>query len=117
MTRSTTIDYRQFALVSFAFACAFVFLFAPITPAVAGTLNTAGAGGTGGTEFQGFFDWIIGVATGYGGRSIAIVGGLIGLAIGAAKASAMIGLIGVAIAIFGVVGPAVADAIFTTAII
>ena len=74
-------------------------------------------GGTGGTEFQAFYNFIYAAATGYLGRSIAIVGGLIGLGIGAGTGKALPAVIGVFLAIFGVLGPTIVNALFTSATI
>jgi len=75
------------------------------------------SGGTGGTEFQAFYDFVFAAATGYLGRSIAIVGGLIGLGIGAATGKGIPALIGIFLAIFGVLGPTIVNALFTSATI
>lgn len=76
-----------------------------------------GSGGTGGAEFRAFYDFIYAAATGYLGRSIAIVGGLIGLGIGAGTGKALPAVIGVFLAIFGVLGPTIVTALFTSATI
>lgn len=83
--------------------------------AMAATLSTGG--GTGGTEFQAFYTFVISAATGFLGRSIAIVGGLIGLGIGAVTGKGLPALIGVFLAVFGVLGPTIINALFTSAII
>jgi conjugal transfer pilus assembly protein TraA len=85
------------------------------TVAMAATLGTGS--GTGGTEFQAFYNFIIAAATGFLGRSIAIVGGLIGLGIGAVTGKGLPALIGVFLAVFGVLGPTIINALFTSAII
>lgn len=82
--------------------------------ALATTLNASG--GTG-TEFQPFYNFVYDAATGYLGRSIAIVGGLIGLGIGAGTGKALPAIIGVILAIFGVMGPTIVNAMFTSALI
>lgn len=97
-----------------AAASMFVFAFLPeIATAAAIGVN----GGTGGAEFQGFYDFIYDAATGYLGRSIAIVGGIIGLAAGAGSGKALPAIIGVFLAIFGVIGPTIVNAMFTSATI
>ncbi len=83
--------------------------------AFAATLGTGG--GTGGTEFQAFYNFIIAAATGFLGRSIAIVGGVLGLGIGAFTGKGLPALIGVFLAVFGVLGPTIINALFTSAII
>lgn len=85
------------------------------TAVMATTLGTGG--GTGGTEFQAFYNFIIAAATGFLGRSIAVVGGLIGLGIGAVTGKGLPALIGVFLAVFGVLGPTIINALFTSAII
>lgn len=79
--------------------------------------STLGAGGTSGTEFQAFYNFVYGAATGYLGRSIAIVGGLIGLGMGAGTGRALPAIIGVFLATFGVLGPTIINALFTSTII
>jgi len=70
------------------------------------------AGATSGTEFQAFYTFIEGAATGFLGRAIAITGGLIALGIAAATGRYVIAIGGVVLAIFGSLGPAIVDAIF-----
>lgn len=96
-------------------ACAIALAFALPELALAATFGTGG--GTGGAEFQTFYNFILGAATGYLGRSIAIVGGLIGLGIGAGSGKAMPALIGMFLAVFGVLGPSIVNAMFTSATI
>ena len=85
------------------------------TFALAATLGVDG--GAGGTEFQAFYDFIFGAATGFLGRSVAIIGGLVGLGMGAFSGRIMVALAGVALAVFGVLGPTIINALFTSAII
>jgi conjugal transfer pilus assembly protein TraA len=70
---------------------------------------------TTGAEFQSAYQFFYDAATGYLGRGIAIVGGVIGLGIGAARGSALPAVIGVILAIFGALGPTIIDAIFGSA--
>jgi len=86
-------------------------------PGLALASTIGNASGVGGTEFQAFYDFIYGAATGYLGRSIAIVGGLIGLGIGAGTGKALPAVIGVFLGIFGVLGPTIVNALFTSALI
>ena len=81
----------------------------------ASTLNATD--GAGGTEFKPLFDFLSGAATGYLGRSIAIIGGLIGLGLGAIMGKGIPALVGVILAIFGVLGPSLINTIFTAALI
>jgi len=72
---------------------------------------------TSGVEFQGLYTFVYGAATGYLGRSIAIVGGLIGMGYGAASGKALPAIIGIILAIFGALGPTIVDSIFNSALI
>ena len=65
-----------------------------------------------GTEFQAVYTFVNEAATGYLGRSIAIVGGLIGLGLGAASGKALPAAMGVILAMFGALGPTIIDAVF-----
>jgi len=94
----------------------FLSLFLVLSPEIA-LATTLGSGGTGGTEFQAFYDFIYGAATGYLGRAIAIVGGVAGLAWGATSGKASIAALGILLAVFGVLGPTIVDSLFTSAII
>lgn len=73
--------------------------------------------GTTGSDFKEFYDWIYGAATGYLGRGIALVGGVIGLGYGAASGKALPAIVGIVLAIFGALGPKIIDTIFKSAII
>lgn len=73
--------------------------------------------GTTGAEFQQVYDFVHNAATGYLGRAIAIAGGLIGLGVGAATGRPVAAIIGVVLAIFGALGPAIINTIFSTATI
>lgn len=86
------------------------------TAAEAGSLGTTGSG-TGGTEFKAFYEFMNGAATGYLGRGIAILGGIIGLATGAMSGQIKYALLGIPLAIFGIFGPLIADSFFTSAIL
>lgn len=70
-----------------------------------------------GAAFKAVYDFIYGAATGYLGRSIAIVGGLIGLGIGAGTGKALPAAIGIILAIFGSLGPSIVNTLFATATI
>lgn len=72
---------------------------------------------TTGPEFQAFYDFVYNAATGYLGRGIAITGGLIGLGIAAATGKVVIAIIGVVLAVFGILGPQIINALFGSAII
>lgn len=92
-------------------------LVASLLPGVVLAATIGVGGGTGGTEFQPFYNFVYSAGTGYLGRSIAIVGGLIGLGIGAATGKGIPALIGVFLAVFGVLGPTIVNAMFTSALI
>ena len=68
---------------------------------------------TTGTEFQPAYQFFYDAATGYLGRGIAIVGGLVGLGYGVAKGKALPAIIGVTLIIFGAFGPTLIDAMFS----
>ena len=72
---------------------------------------------TTGPEFQGAYQFFYDAATGYLGRGISIVGGIIGLGIGAARGSAIPAIIGVILAVFGALGPTIIDSIFGSAVV
>lgn len=72
---------------------------------------------TTGGEFQPAYQFIYNAATGYLGRGIAIIGGVIGLGLGAGSGSALPAIIGVILAIFGALGPTIIDNVFGSAII
>lgn len=72
---------------------------------------------TTGTEFKGVYDFVYGAATGYLGRAIAIVGGLVCLGIAAGGGKVVIAAVGMVLAIFGALGPTIINAIFQSAVI
>ncbi len=72
---------------------------------------------TTGAEFEPAYQFIYDAATGYLGRGIAIIGGLIGLGLGAGSGSALPAIIGVILAIFGALGPTIIDNVFGSAIV
>jgi conjugal transfer pilus assembly protein TraA len=80
-------------------------------------LPTAVFASTTGAEFQAVYDFVFNAATGYLGRSIAIAGGLIGLGFGAASGKPVIAVVGIVLAIFGALGPAIINGIFGSALI
>lgn len=67
--------------------------------------------------FKPLYQFVYAAATGYLGRAISIVAGIMGLFLGAAKGSPVIAGVGVVLALFGVFGPVLVNAIFTSAII
>lgn len=67
--------------------------------------------------FKDLYEMAIQAAEGYLARSIAIIGGLIGLIYGASQARAMIAGVGIALALFGGLGPRIIEAIFGSALI
>lgn len=70
-----------------------------------------------GGEFQAFYDFIYGAATGYLGRGLAITGGVFGLAYGIGKGSPLPAVLGIVLAIFGMLGPTIVNALFSSATI
>lgn len=85
-------------------------IFIAMTAVLFSSLTMATTGG----EFQTAYDFINDAATGYLGRSIAIAGGLIGLGMGAASGKALPAVMGVVLAMFGAMGPAIIDSIFAS---
>lgn len=70
-----------------------------------------------GTDFKELYDFFYEAATGYLGRAIAIIGGLMGLGVGAATGKPIPALMGIVLAIFGTVGPTLINNLFNTATI
>ena len=89
----------------------------PIALLVLLMLPLAALASTTGAEFQSAYQFFYDAATGYLGRGIAIVGGLIGLGVGAARGSALPAILGVILAVFGALGPTIIDAIFGSAVV
>lgn len=85
-------------------------------PAFAG-IATAAADTAGSDVFEPLYEFVYAAATGYLGRSIAIVAGIIGLGIGAGSGKAIPAIVGIILALFGVFGPVLVNAIFDSAII
>lgn len=81
-----------------------------VVPAIALAATT-------GPEFQVFYDFVYNAATGYLGRGLAITGGLIGLGIAAATGKVVIAIIGVVLAVFGILGPQIINALFGGAVV
>jgi hypothetical protein len=69
------------------------------------------------TEFQAVYTFVNAAATGFLGRSICIVGGLIGLGLGAASGKALPAIVGIVLAMFGSLGPSIVDSIFPAALV
>ena len=90
-----------------SFLCFFFFLFVPVTAMAAVT----------GGDFQDLYDFFYEAATGYLGRAIALVGGLMGLGVGAATGKPIPALMGVVLAIFGTMGPTLINNLFSSATI
>jgi conjugal transfer pilus assembly protein TraA len=71
----------------------------------------------GGVEFKALYDFIYAAGTGYLGRSICIIAGLVGLGVAAISGKAIPAIIGVMLAVFGALGPQIVNTVFTGAII
>ena len=67
------------------------------------------------TDFSVLFNFINEAATGFLGRSIAIVGGMTGLVYGAVTGRLALGASGIVLGALGAIGPQVIDAVFATA--
>lgn len=74
-------------------------------------------GGVGGKEFEEVYKFIHTAGTGYLGRTIAISAGVLGIMRAAGTGQIMLGLGGVAVALFGVAGPLIVNSLFASAII
>ena len=72
--------------------------------------------GTTGTEFLALYTWINGIATGYGGRAIAIASVVIGALLSVAKGNPIPILVGVGFAIFLQYVPTIVNGIMTATI-
>lgn len=77
---------------------------------------TSAHAGTTGTEFQGLFDMLVGWASGYLGKALAIAAFLVGAVIGFAKSTAMPALVGVVFAVVFSIGPGVINGMMTAVI-
>lgn len=88
----------------------FIFLFFFLIPAAAIAATT-------GADFQDLYDFFYEAATGYLGRAIAIVGGLMGLGVGAATGKPIPALMGIVLAVFGTLGPTLINNLFSSATI
>ena len=84
-----------------------MFLLVPISASAAVT----------GDDFQDLYDFFYEAATGYLGRAIALVGGLMGLGVGAATGKPVPALMGIVLAIFGTMGPTLVNNLFDSATI
>lgn len=69
------------------------------------------------TEFQSVYNFVNAAATGFLGRAICIVGGIIGLGLGAASGKALPAIVGIVLAMFGSLGPSIVDSIFPAALV
>lgn len=81
-----------------------------VIPQIAGASTT-------GEAFEEYYTFIYEASTGYLGRSIAITGGIVGLGFGAFSGKFITGLVGVGIAIVGVMGPKLINSFFKSALI
>ena len=72
--------------------------------------------GTTGTEFLALYTWVNGVATGYGGRVIAIASVIIGALLSVAKGNPIPILVGIGFAIFLSYTPTIINGILTATI-
>jgi conjugal transfer pilus assembly protein TraA len=72
--------------------------------------------GTTGTEFQNFYNLVLGWAEGYLGRGLAIASLIIGVGIGMVRGTIMPAMVGVGIALIFAVGPSVVNGIVSALI-
>lgn len=101
---------HSLALLTIALTLALVFL-----PDIA---HAAGASGnsSGGAEFGELYTYIKGLCQGRAGQMIAVLSLFVGMVIGIARQSLMLGLIGFGIALVLTYGPGVIEGVFTFAI-
>lgn len=88
----------------------------PLLMAILGLLPMFAIAGTTGTEFLALYTWINGIATGYGGRAIAIASVVIGALLSVAKGNPIPILVGVGFAIFLQYVPTIVNGIMTATI-
>lgn len=72
--------------------------------------------GVTGTEFQALYDMLVGWATGYLGKALAIGAFIVGAVIGFSKGTAMPALVGLVFAIVLGLGPGIIDGMLTAVI-
>ncbi len=72
--------------------------------------------GTTGTEFQGFYTWLNGVVTGYGGRSVSLGAVLLGGLVSLGKINPIPILAGVGFAIFLQYSPTIVTGVLSATI-
>ncbi|WP_299945710.1 hypothetical protein [uncultured Microbulbifer sp.] len=80
-------------------------------------ISTVADAGTGGEAFKFIYDFVNEAATGYLGRSICIIGGIIGLVYAALAGKMILAGSGILLAIFGILGPQIIDFLFQSALI
>ncbi len=78
-------------------------------------VSTAHAGTTG-TEFQALYDMLVGWASGYLGKALAIAAFIVGAIVGFAKSTAMPALVGIVFAVVFSIGPGVISGMMTAVI-
>jgi conjugal transfer pilus assembly protein TraA len=103
---------NKFLMRNMGTIASLVVLLAPVV-AMSATGLDAGAD----DAFKGTYEFISHAATGNLGRSIALVGGLISLGIGAAAGKALPAITGIVLGVFGSLGPTIINSIFKTALI
>ena len=72
--------------------------------------------GTGGNEFDDFYNQISGWANGTLGKTLGVAALIVGLGIGVVSQSVMAAAVGIAVALVAGLGPNVIDALFTNAV-
>lgn len=80
-------------------------------------ISTVADAGTGGEAFKFIYDFIYEAATGYLGRSVSIIGGIIGLVYAAIAGKMILAGSGILLAIFGILGPQIINFLFESALI
>ena len=76
-------------------------------------ISSYAVAGVTGTEFQALYNMLVGWATGYLGKSLAIAAFIVGAVIGFAKGTAMPALVGIVFAIIFGIGPGIIGGMIT----
>jgi conjugal transfer pilus assembly protein TraA len=114
---NTRVQKRLPLYISMAFMVPTLMVMFPTISWAESLSNVVGQDGAAGAEFNALYTFIHNAATGYLGRSIAIVGGIIGLCAAAMMGKALPAIMGVLLAVFGVLGPNLINTIFKSALV
>jgi conjugal transfer pilus assembly protein TraA len=87
-----------------------------LTVALLAAVSSSAFAAQTGTEFQNLYNLLVGWATGYLGKALAIGAFIVGAAIGFSKGTAMPALVGIVFAIVLGIGPGIIDGMMTALI-